>query len=174
MLLLAGVALLYAGKDVGVAFDMVTTVSAVCFMFVWSIILASYLAFRKRRPELHGASPLKMPGGIPMVWVVFAFFAFLIWALTTQPDTLTALLVTPAWFAVLGGAHAAVRRTPLHGGRGPFRGKVALRSVTVRRPRHLEERGHRLPARHGNANRLQPEARPRNLRSSGSTSAPSS
>ena len=51
VLLLAGVALLYAGKDVGVAFDMVTTVSAVCFMFVWSIILASYLVFRKRRPR---------------------------------------------------------------------------------------------------------------------------
>ena len=42
----------HAGKDVGVAFDMVTTVSAVCFMFVWSIILASYLVFRKRRPQL--------------------------------------------------------------------------------------------------------------------------
>ncbi len=51
VLLLAGVALLYAGKDVGVAFDMVTTVSAVCFMFVWSIILASYLVYRKRRPR---------------------------------------------------------------------------------------------------------------------------
>jgi D-serine/D-alanine/glycine transporter len=114
VLLLAGVALLYAGKDVGVAFDMVTTVSAVCFMFVWSIILASYLAFRKRRPELASASAFKMPGGIPMVWVVFAFFAFLLWALTTQPDTLTALLVTPVWFAVLGVAYALVRRTPLH------------------------------------------------------------
>ena len=114
VLLLAGVALLYAGKDVGVAFDMVTTVSAVCFMFVWSIILASYLVFRKRRPELHKSSPFKMPGGIPMVWVVFAFFAFLVWALTTQPDTLTALLVTPLWFAVLGAAYAVVRRSPLH------------------------------------------------------------
>ena len=114
VLLLAGVALLYAGKDVGVAFDMVTTVSAVCFMFVWSIILASYLVFRKRRPELHAASTFKTPGGIPMVWVVFAFFAFLIWALTTQPDTLVALLVTPLWFAILGAAFAVVRRSPLH------------------------------------------------------------
>ena len=49
-----------------------------------------------------------------MVWVVFAFFAFLVWALTTQPDTLTALLVTPLWFAVLGVAYAVVRRSPLH------------------------------------------------------------
>ena len=79
---------MYAGQDIGKAFDMVTTVSAVCFVFVWSIILASYLKFRSRRPHLHEASKYKMPGGIPMVWVVFAFFAFVLWALTTQPDTL--------------------------------------------------------------------------------------
>lgn len=114
VLLLGGVALLYAGKDIGAAFDMVTTVSAVCFMFVWSIILASYLVFRKRRPRLHEASTFKMPGGIVMVWVVFAFFGFLVWALTTQPDTLTALLVTPTWFAVLAVAYALVRKSPLH------------------------------------------------------------
>src|SRR6478752_866321 len=78
VLLLSGVVLLYAGKDIGKAFDMVTTVSAVCFMFVWSIILASYLKFRSRRPHLHDASKFKMPGGIPMVCVVFAFFAFVL------------------------------------------------------------------------------------------------
>ena len=106
--------LLYAGQDIGKAFDMVTTVSAVCFMFVWSIILASYLAFRRRRPHLHEASKFKMPGGIPMVWVVFAFFAFVLWALTTQPDTLTALLVTPLWFIVLGVGYLVLRRNPEH------------------------------------------------------------
>jgi D-serine/D-alanine/glycine transporter len=114
VLLLAGVVLLYAGKDIALAFEMVTTVSAVCFMFVWSIILASYLAFRKRRARLHDESKFKMPGGIAMVWVVFAFFAFVLWALTTQPDTLTALLVTPLWFVVLGVAWAILRRRPVH------------------------------------------------------------
>ena len=34
--------------------------------------------------------------------------------MATQPDTLTALLVTPIWFAVLGIAYAVVRRSPLH------------------------------------------------------------
>jgi D-serine/D-alanine/glycine transporter len=114
VLLLASVALLYAGKDIGAAFDMVSTVAAVCYTFVWSIILASYLVFRKRRPGLHKASPFKMPGGIPMIWVVFAFFAFIVWALTTQADTLTALLATPIWFVILGVAYAIVRRSPFH------------------------------------------------------------
>jgi D-serine/D-alanine/glycine transporter len=114
VLLLSGVVLMYAGQDVGKAFEMVTTVSAVCFVFVWSIILASYISFRRRRPHLHEASKFKMPGGIPAVWVVYAFFAFVLWALTTQPDTLIALLVTPIWFVVLGVAWAVLRRRPAH------------------------------------------------------------
>jgi D-serine/D-alanine/glycine transporter len=114
VLLLSGVVLMYAGQDVGKAFEMVTTVSAVCFIFVWSIILASYIAFRRRRPQLHAASKFKMPGGIPAVWVVYAFFAFVLWALTTQPDTLAALLVTPVWFLILGVAWAVLRRRPAH------------------------------------------------------------
>ncbi|MDQ4489216.1 amino acid permease [Sinomonas sp. ASV486] len=114
VLLLSSLVLLYSGKDIGEAFDMVTTVSAVCFMFVWSMILVSYLAFLKRRPELHAASKYKMPGGRVMVWIVFAFFAFLVWALTTQPDTFTALLVTPLWFIVLGVAWQFVKKSPVH------------------------------------------------------------
>jgi D-serine/D-alanine/glycine transporter len=55
-----------------------------------------------------------MPGGIPMVWVVFAFFAFVLWTLTTQADTLTALLVTPVWFIMLGVAWFVLRRRPAH------------------------------------------------------------
>lgn len=114
ILLLSGVVLMYAGQDVGKAFEMVTTVSAVCFIFVWSIILASYIAFRRRRPHLHAASKFKMPGGIPAVWAVFGFFGFVLWTLTTQPDTLAALLVTPVWFLILGVAWAVLRRRPAH------------------------------------------------------------
>jgi D-serine/D-alanine/glycine transporter len=55
-----------------------------------------------------------MPGGVVMVWVVFAFFGFIMWALTTQPDTLIALLVTPVWFVALGIAWAILRRRPAH------------------------------------------------------------
>jgi D-serine/D-alanine/glycine transporter len=49
-----------------------------------------------------------------MVWMVFAFFAFVLWALTTQPDTLVALLVTPVWFIILGAAWIVLRKRPSH------------------------------------------------------------
>ena len=49
-----------------------------------------------------------------MPYVVLAFFAFILWALTTQPDTLTALLFTPLWFVGLGIGYLVLRRNPEH------------------------------------------------------------
>ena len=114
MFLLAGVVLLYAEGSVSEAFTMVTTVSALCFMFVWTIILVIYIVYRRRRPQLHEASKFKMPGGSFMPYVVMAFFAFILWALTTQPDTLAALLFTPVWFVALGIGYLLLRRNPEH------------------------------------------------------------
>ena len=108
--LLAGVVLLYAGQSVMEAFTMVTTVSALLFIFVWSIILASYIQFRRTRPELHAESAFKMPGGIPAAIVVYAFFAFVLWALSQQPDTARALMVTPLLFVLLAMVYPFVRR----------------------------------------------------------------
>lgn len=114
MFLLAGVVLLYSGDSVIAAFTLVTTVSALCFMFVWSIILISYLVYRKRRPHLHAASKFKMPGGAFMPYVVLAFFGFILWALATQLDTLQALLITPLWFVGLAIGYSVIRRNPQH------------------------------------------------------------
>ncbi|MEV0598790.1 D-serine/D-alanine/glycine transporter [Streptomyces sp. NPDC050315] len=108
--LLSGVVMVAVGDSIIEAFTLVTTISSVLFIFVWSIILISYLVYRKRRAHLHEASTFKMPGGIAMCYVVLAFFVFLIWALTQKPDTLQALLVTPIWFIVLGIAWTVLRR----------------------------------------------------------------
>ena len=112
--LLIGIPLLYAGGDVAEAFDMITTVSAICFMFVWTIILLSYVTYRRRRPHLHKDSTFKMPGGIGMCVATMVFFVFVLWTLTTQESTLTALLWTPLWFALIGIGYLFVRNTPEH------------------------------------------------------------
>jgi D-serine/D-alanine/glycine transporter len=114
MFLLSSLVLLFSGETVLAAFTLVTTISALLFMFVWAMILFSYMAYRKNRPELHAASKFKMPGGVPMCWAVLAFFAFLLWALTQRPDTLQALIVTPVWFVLLGLAWMIVRKQPRH------------------------------------------------------------
>ena len=99
--LLGGVALIYLIPNVMRVFTLVTTVSAILFMFVWTIILCSWLAYRKKRPELHAESSYKMPMGKFMCWVCIAFFAFVLVLLTLQEDTRQALMVTPLWFVML-------------------------------------------------------------------------
>ncbi len=100
--LLLGAMLVYVIPNLVTAFTLVTTLSAVLFMFVWSLILCAYIAYRRKRPERHAASKFKLPGGVLMCYVVLAFFAFVIVLLTLQPDTRQALLASPAWFLILG------------------------------------------------------------------------
>jgi D-serine/D-alanine/glycine transporter len=144
MFLLAGVVLLYAEGSVAEAFTLVTTISALCFMFVWSIILVSYLVYRQRRPHLHAASAFKMPGGTFMPYVVLGFFAFVIWALTTQPDTLAALLFTPLWFVLLGVGYLFLRRNPDHAGLR-FAHAVKVRREREHRDAFLREQEEQEP-----------------------------
>ena len=99
--LLGGVALIYLIPNVMTVFTLVTTVSAILFMFVWTIILCSYLAYRKKYPQRHAESSYKMPLGKFMCWICIAFFAFVIVLLTLETDTRQALMVTPLWFLML-------------------------------------------------------------------------
>ncbi|MFC7067152.1 amino acid permease [Brucella rhizosphaerae] len=108
--LLAGVVLLYAGQSIIEAFTIVTTISALLFIFIWSIILASYIQYRRKRPDLHEQSTFKLPGGRASVIMVFAFFAFILWALAQEPDTAVALKVTPVWFVLLAVIYLIVRK----------------------------------------------------------------
>ncbi|MDR0203558.1 MAG: D-serine/D-alanine/glycine transporter [Delftia acidovorans] len=108
--LLAGAFLMWVVPDLVEAFTLVTTVSAILFMFVWSLILLSYIAYRRQRAALHEASRYKMPGGVAMCWACLVFFAAILGLLSLQADTRQALVVTPAWFALLAIAYQFVRR----------------------------------------------------------------
>ena len=112
--LLSGVVLIYLVPDVMTAFTIVTTISAILFMFIWSIILLSYIQYRKKRQQLHQQSLFKMPGGIMMCFICLAFFAFVFVLLTFENDTRQALLATPIWFLILAisyGIHRAIGKT---------------------------------------------------------------
>ncbi len=99
--LFLGVATIYLIPDVMTVFTLVTTVSAILFMFVWTIILCSYLAYRHKHPERHQRTTFKMPAGKLMCWVVMAFFAFILVLLALKEDTRQALMITPVWFIIL-------------------------------------------------------------------------
>ena len=116
--LLAGALVIYLIPNLMHAFTLITTVSATLFMFVWSMILLSYLAYRKQRAHLHQASRYKMPGGKVMVWVCLAFFAFILVLLALEDDTRQALYVVPGWFLLLGLAYRSIVRNKLQAAKG--------------------------------------------------------
>ena len=124
--LVPGIILLYATDSIMGAFTMATTVASVLFIFVWGLILASYLVYRRKFPEKHAASTYKMPFGVPACWAVPGFFVFMVVLLAMEPDTRMALFVTPIWFAVLALVYWVFRR---RGGTVP----THLGSTTVTR-----------------------------------------
>jgi len=111
--LLAGALVIYVVPNLMEAFTLITTVSATLFMFVWTMILLSYLAYRKKRDHLHRASKCKMPGGKFMVWVCLTFFVFILVLLALETDTRQALYLVPVWFVLLAVGYRLVRRNKL-------------------------------------------------------------
>ncbi len=83
------------------AFSIVTTVSSICFIWVWSIILISHIIYKKRHPELHATSIFKAPLTPIINYVVLAFFVFLLVVMAISELTRTALMFTPVWFILL-------------------------------------------------------------------------
>ncbi|MGJ3558185.1 amino acid permease [Streptomyces sp. INA 01156] len=146
LFLLPGVVMVTMGDSIIEAFTLVTTISALLFMFVWSIILICYLVYRRRRPHLHEASTFRMPGGVVMCYVVLAFFAFLVWALTQKEDTLQALLVTPVWFVILGIAWAVLRHRRRQAGQ-PASRQAPGTAPALRRPHRMRGPQARHPRR---------------------------
>ena len=83
------------------AFGIVTTVSAICFIWVWSIILISHIRYKKTRPDLHEKSIFKAPFTPFMNYAVLVLFAFILIIMLFAEATRTALLLTPIWFILL-------------------------------------------------------------------------
>ncbi len=111
--MLFGLVMLYAGDSVMGAFVVVTSLGSVIVVFTWSMIMVSYIAYLRRRPQLHAGSTFKMPGSAFMPYVVLVFFGLMLVALAQAADTRLGLYVAPIWFVILGIAWYFNRKTPL-------------------------------------------------------------
>lgn len=92
------------------AFGIVTTISAICFIWVWSIILISHIRYKKTRPDLHQKSKFKAPLTPFINYVVLALFAFILLVMLISESTRAALLLTPLWFVLLFGLYFFKRK----------------------------------------------------------------
>ncbi|MGG0656893.1 amino acid permease [Rummeliibacillus pycnus] len=82
-------------------FTLVTSVSTVCFIFIWGITVIAHLKYRKTRPELAKMNKFKMPLYPFANYLILAFLAFVLVVLAIAEDTRVALFVTPVWFIML-------------------------------------------------------------------------
>ncbi|GEC92355.1 MULTISPECIES: amino acid permease [Brevibacillus] len=82
-------------------FTLITSVSTVCFIFIWGITVICHLKYRKTRPELAKANPFKMPLYPFANYLILAFLAFILVVLALAEDTRVSLFITPVWFILL-------------------------------------------------------------------------
>ncbi|MEK5038482.1 amino acid permease [Sporosarcina sp. FSL K6-3457] len=86
-------------------FTLITSISTVCFIFIWGITVISHLKYRKRRPDLARRSKFKMPFYPLSNYLILIFLAFVLVVLALAEDTRIALFVTPVWFILLIGIY---------------------------------------------------------------------
>ncbi|ATF12036.1 amino acid permease [Brevibacillus sp. HB1.2] len=82
-------------------FTLITSVSTVCFIFIWGITVICHLKYRKTRPDLAKANTFKMPLYPFANYLILAFLAFILVVLALAEDTRVALFITPVWFILL-------------------------------------------------------------------------
>ena len=82
-------------------FTLITSISTVCFIFIWGITVICHLKYRKTRPDLAKESKFKMPLYPFSNYLILAFLAFVLVVLALAEDTRVALFVTPVWFILL-------------------------------------------------------------------------
>lgn len=83
------------------AFSIVTTISAICFIWVWGVILVCHIRYKKMRPKLHQQSTFKAPFTPFINYAVLTFFVGVLVIMLFSNETRLALLLTPVWFVIL-------------------------------------------------------------------------
>lgn len=100
-----GTSILFIVPDVMTAFIIISAFTSILCIFTFAMIILSYLAYRKKAPELHEQSAYKMPGGRFMAWFTLLFLIFVVAILALDHDTMISLAFSPLWFIGLGVAY---------------------------------------------------------------------
>lgn len=84
-------------------FDIIASVAAINFIFVWISILICHLKYRQAVKKDASVKPLKfkMPGYPFTDWISIVFFVALLGLLVFLPQTKIPMLVSVVWIAVL-------------------------------------------------------------------------
>lgn len=96
--LFTAIPILIAGDSVIQAFTFVSSVASSFILFIWGMIVISYIAYLRKFPGRHDSSTFKLPFARVTPWLILAFFAFIAFTLLLAEDTRIPFLCTPIWF----------------------------------------------------------------------------
>lgn len=82
-------------------FTLITSISTVCFIYIWAITVLCHMKYRKTRPNLAAKNKFKMPMYPVANYIILIFLVFVLVVLGLAEDTRIALFVTPVWFILL-------------------------------------------------------------------------
>ncbi|WP_427181584.1 amino acid permease [Paenibacillus sp. TC-CSREp1] len=91
-------------------FTLITSVSTVCFIFVWGIMVICHIRYKRTRPDLARQSRFRLPLYPFSNLLILAFLAFVIIVLALAEDTRVALFVTPVWFLIVSVIYMLKKR----------------------------------------------------------------
>ncbi|RRJ62812.1 amino acid permease [Paenibacillus oralis] len=92
------------------AFGIVTTISAICFIWVWGVVLVCHIKYKKTQPQLQAKSKFKAPFTPFINYAVLTLFAIILVIMLVAKETRLALLLTPLWFILLFVLYYSNRR----------------------------------------------------------------
>ena len=81
-------------------FELISGISTVCFLFIWTIIVVCHMKFLKAIKE-EDRPDFKLKGARILNWVSLAFIALIVIICAVLESTRFSLIITPIWFIIL-------------------------------------------------------------------------
>ncbi|WP_434750008.1 amino acid permease [Paenibacillus amylolyticus] len=94
-------------------FTLITSVSTVCFIFVWAIMVICHMQYKRTQPDLARQSRFRLPLYPFSNVLILVFLAFVVIVLALAEDTRVALFVTPVWFLILSVIYMVKKRAKM-------------------------------------------------------------
>ncbi|QOQ38655.1 amino acid permease [Trueperella pecoris] len=101
LLILIYLPILFIGGSVLKGFELIAAVATTLILFIWALILVSYIRYRRTHRAEHEASEFKVHFASVTPWLALAFIVFIAGVLVYFPATRFPTLLTPVWFVVL-------------------------------------------------------------------------
>lgn len=104
------IALNYLIPSAETVFTLISSISTVCFLYIWAVIVICHYKYRKTMAPGAKKHRFKLPFFPISNIVILVFLAAILVVLTFSAETRLALFITPAWFILLLVVYTFVKK----------------------------------------------------------------